>query len=163
MTKAILLLFVFASLSFAGNTREFLSPDKKFKVIIENFNDSETNLESKIRVVNSQGKLLVTHKYTSTDGEHGYCVIQAEWTSDSRFFIFCMVSSGGHQPWHIPTSVYSITDNKIFSIDDIYGPVTAASFRIVSSDSLETSILTGDDHTGETIVIPLTTLSSESR
>jgi len=154
----ITLLFLVASISLAGNTREFVSPDKKTRVLIQNFNEKGKVLESKIQFVSTGGMVLRRKSFTSNDGEHGYGIIRAEWTRDSKFFVFSMISSGGHQPWHCPISVYSTTDNKLFNIDELFGAVTE-SFRLLSSDSLETSVLSRDDTSRETIVILLSTLT----
>jgi hypothetical protein len=37
-----------------------------------------------------------------------------------------VASSGGHQPWHLPTYVYSRRDNRVYSLEAYVGPVTSA-------------------------------------
>ena len=163
MFKSVLAILLIVSVCLAGNAREFISPNKLVKAIVRNFNEGGTIVESQIRFVNSKGKAVLKERFTSTDSEHGFGIIQAEWTSDSRYFGFCMRNSGEHQPWHVPTSVYSVTDNRIFSIDDLFGPVTAGSFRILSSDSLETSILNPGNDSSKTIFIQLSSLSTKRK
>jgi hypothetical protein len=163
MPKSLLLILLVASVCFAGNTREFVSPNKLVKAIVRNFNEGGTIVESQISFVHSRGEVVFKKSFASTDGEHGFGIIQAEWTSDSRYFVFCMRNSGGHQPWHVPTSVYSVTDNRIFSIDELFGPVRAGSFRILSSDSLETSILNPGNDSSKTIFIQLSGLSTNRK
>jgi hypothetical protein len=63
--------------------------------------------------------MLVKLSYASEDGEHGYGVTKAAWTPDSRFFVYSIESSGGHQSWHTPVQFFSRSENKIVRLDDV--------------------------------------------
>ncbi len=56
--------------------------------------------------VSLNGKALASHAFTSSDGEHGYGFAHGQWTLDSRFFVFNLSSSGGHQPMNQPLWVF---------------------------------------------------------
>ena len=48
-----------------------------------------------------------------------------EWTADGRLFVFNTNSSGGHQPWHWFTYVYSTRTNEFYSLDSTVGAITS--------------------------------------
>lgn len=152
MLKTILCVLFFTSVSLTDNIREFPSPDRANKAIIQNYREGGECYESGIRIVGAGGRILFNKSYTSPDGEHGFCIVQAAWTSDSRFFVFSMNSLGSLQPWHHPTVVYSVKDSTAFFIDRLFAPVTAG-FTLLSSDSLKTSILVKGSRMGKPIII----------
>lgn len=135
--KSILLVFISAFIAFAQNKQVFNSPDKTIRVVVSNISDGS---ESKIHIYNSKGKILFDTSYISKDHQHGFKIIQTNWTANSKYFVFSLSSSGGHQPWHSPIFIYSVEDKRLFSIDNILGAVTA-DFKLSPPDSLETSII----------------------
>ncbi len=157
MLRGMLPLCFAASMLLAGKTREFRSPDTKLNVVIRNFCEDGRIGESTMQVISARGDTLLRRSFASDDGAHGYGITQAEWTADSRFFVFCMTSSGGHQPWHVPTSIYCVADGHIISVDRNLGPVTS-SFRILQPDSLQFSYFTTDNLTRRTATISLPVL-----
>jgi hypothetical protein len=136
LVKSLILLFIVSSLIVAKNKREFVSPDKKTRIVIFNFVEKDIVLESRIHVLNRKGSVLFDTSFTSIDHEHGFGVIQAEWTADSKYFVFGMSSSGGHQPWHAFTFTYSVITNELISIDKTVETVTSR-FKLFPPDSLE--------------------------
>ena len=157
--RSTLLSILIALLRFGGRTHEVVAPDRKITAVIENFCPEGNVKESRITFVDASGRVLAEKSYVSKDSEHGYGIIHAQWTNDSQFFVYCMASSGGHQPWHTPTSIYSAHGNRIYSIDEMFGPVASRASQILSGDSLQTAILLGDINAVRTIVIPLSGLS----
>ena len=85
------------------------------------------------------GRILCSRNYGSEDGEHGYGVEKAAWTPDSRFFVYSLSSSGGHQAWHFPTDFISTTDYKFRRLDDFVGPITDPDFTLTAPDIIKTS------------------------
>ena len=81
--------------------------------------------ESRVDIRSSSGTLLQTKSFASRDHNHGEGIGHAEWTGDGRFFVFNTRSSGGHQPWHLATYVYSVTSNRFYHLDSVTGPVTS--------------------------------------
>ncbi len=154
MVKAMLAVSVLVSMLLGGKTREFVSPAGNARVVIRNFCEGGGVGESAMQIVNERGDTLLRKSFTSEDAAHGYGITRVEWTADSRFFVFCMTSSGGHQPWHVPTSIYSVADNHIISIDRTLGPVTSL-FRVLQPDSLRFSYFTTDNPARRTATISL--------
>jgi len=75
--------------------------------------------------------------YSSGDGEHGYGVTKAGWTPDSKFFVYSLESSGGHQAWHSRVQFYGRETNKIFSLDDaLNDDITNPHFTITAPDKV---------------------------
>jgi hypothetical protein len=161
LIKSVTILFIINSLLVAKNKREFISPDKKVRIIVFNYVDKDIVLESRIRVLTRKGTALFDTSFASKDHEHGFGVIQADWTADSKFFVFCMNSSGGHQPWHFFTFAYSLSVNRLISIDKTVEPVTSK-FKLFPPDSLEATGFTDNlNHTAK-FGIRLSTLIQKS-
>ena len=134
--RLLVLILALTSFAIARNRREFVSPDKMTRAIVYNFSENGRILESRVRVRNSKGALLFDKSFVSKDHRHGMGVVQAEWTANSQFFVFSMSSSGGHQPWHAFTFVFSVSTIELISIDKIVEPVTSP-FKLFPPDSLE--------------------------
>ena len=45
--------------------------------------------------------------------DNGYGIEKSEWTPDSRYFVYDMESTGGHQPYYAPTFFYSRQSNRV--------------------------------------------------
>jgi hypothetical protein len=162
LIKSLILLFIVNSLIVAKNKREFISPDKKTRFIVFNFVDKDIVLESRIRVLNRKGTVLFDTSFASKDHEHGFGVIQAEWTANSKFFVFGMNSSGGHQPWHFFTFAYSVSVNKLISIDKTVEPVTSR-FKLFPPDSLEATGFTTNINEEEKFGVRFSSLIQENQ
>jgi|ERR1044071_9115189 hypothetical protein len=111
-------LFAFVVLSVAvaasaGERRTYLSPDKTLSAVVIPVGEGEERRENRVEIREAGGKLLLAKSFVSRDGEHGYIVSRAAWTPDSRFFVFSVYSSGGHQPWNFPTYFYYRADRKL--------------------------------------------------
>lgn len=99
------------------------------------------NTESGIELRKSNGGLIGIKNFFSKDHEHGLSVVKAEWTYDSKFFVFSTISSGGQQPGHFPTFFYSKADNKIHALDHFVGIwVTNPEFFIQAPDLLTVTV-----------------------
>jgi len=135
--RIIIFTVLLTSLLIAQDKREFVSPDKSTKIVVIDFKHEGASQESSIRIVNIRGTVLFDTSFTSEDGEHGSGVDQTAWTTNSQFFVFSLASSGGHQSWHYPTFAYSVSKNRLISLDAVLGPVTSE-FRLIQPDSLVT-------------------------
>jgi hypothetical protein len=69
------------------------------------------DMESRVVIQTSAGKLLTSKDYSSPSGANGYYVVVAKWSPDSQFFVYSMSSSGGHSPWSFPMWVYGRQKN----------------------------------------------------
>jgi hypothetical protein len=86
------------------------------------------------------GAVLATKDFKSADGEHGRNVQKAEWSSDSRFFVFSTASSGGHSPWHWQTYFYDRKHTTFREVDDFTGPVIKRNFKLSAPDWSEVQV-----------------------
>lgn len=90
--------------------KEFRSPDGKYLAIVIPLPKAPHGSgESKIEI-HSKDAIVCSASYSSEDGEHGFGVERAAWSPDSKFFVYSMSSSGGHQAWHFPTYFISVHD-----------------------------------------------------
>jgi len=104
--------------------QEYQSPDGKYiAIIIPLPNAPSGSGESKVEV-HSKDAIMSSASYSSEDGEHGFGVEHATWSPDSKFFVYSMSSSGGHQSWHFPTYFVSVNDFKTRCLDDYVGSIT---------------------------------------
>jgi hypothetical protein len=138
---SILLILFFLSPANSAEQKEYSSPDGKYYAYIIPLpkapcgsGESEVVIKSK-----DNGQILCSKNYGSEDGEHGYGVEKAAWTTDSMFFVYSMSSSGGHQAWHFRTDFITISDFKIHSLDDYAGSITNPNFILVAPDIIKTS------------------------
>jgi hypothetical protein len=108
-----------------------MSPDGKYVASIAT---GQRSGESKIVIKTKDGRTICSRSYESEDGEHGFGVGYATWTPDSKFFVYNMASSGGHQSWHFPVDFCSIRDKGIRRLDDYVGSMTAPEFEVKGPD-----------------------------
>jgi hypothetical protein len=117
--------------------RKFFSPDKNLCAIIVTFGkENSPSSESKIEFRTIKGVLLLSQSYISSHHDDGMRIWKAEWTSDSKFFVFNGTYSGGHQPSNVPTYFYSRRDNKIFELDGLVGIWVMKDFELIPPDSI---------------------------
>jgi hypothetical protein len=85
----------------------------------------------------SAGDTMMSKDYSSTDGEHGYYVHQGEWSPDSQFFVYSLMSSGGHSPWQMPIMVYSRKKGRLAKFSNmIGGPALSGEFKFAGPHTL---------------------------
>lgn len=124
----------------AGSRQIYDAPDDTLQAVVTVLGRSG---ESRIDI-RERGNILVSRNFASSDGQHGYAVQQAQWTPNSRYFVFSLSNSGGHQPWHFPTYVYSRRTNKLLSIDNQGEPVASPEFHLDNDDILKITVLQKD-------------------
>jgi len=135
----IVALALFSTVVHSAEQKGYLSPDGKYLAYAIPLPKAPYGSgESKIVIKTMSGKTLASKSYGSEDGEHGAGVEKAAWTFDSRFFVYSMSSSGGHQSWHFRTFFISTTDWKIRSLDDYVGPITDPDFVLSAPDTVKT-------------------------
>jgi dipeptidyl aminopeptidase/acylaminoacyl peptidase len=140
ITISILALIFFSTFTYSAEQKEYLSPDGEYRAIVVSLSKSSYgSAESEIFIKTKDGKILCSKDYSSEDGEHGFGVEKAAWTPDSKFFVYSLSSSGGHQAWHFPTDFISTIDGKVRRLDEFVGPVTDPSFALIAPDTIKTS------------------------
>ena len=109
-----------------GQIKSYDSPTKTIHALIVSVGTKGYEAyESRVDIRSSSGALLRSKSFASRDHNHGEGVGHAEWTAEGRFFVFNTNSSGGHQPWHVTTYVYSVRSNRFYSVDSFAGPITS--------------------------------------
>jgi len=133
---SLLSLFLIVGVAHANELKaqKYKSPDGKFIAYVL---PSRYSGESKIIIKTNKGKKLCSKDYGSEDGEHGFGVVRAGWSADSKFFVYSMSNSGGHQPWHSPIDFISITDFKVHSLDDYVGAIMDSNFELRKPDIIK--------------------------
>lgn len=157
-----LLLAATAVAGSAQSAKTYVSPDKSLRVIITSVGHERRGAgESVLEIRSARRVLLLKKSFASEDGEHGYGVARAAWTQDSRFFVFSVESSGGHQPLHTPTFVYRRTDRRLLALDDFVGPISAPLFELGPHDLLRTQRWVADEQAVRAVTLNLSELSAE--
>jgi len=142
------------SLAYAGQVKLYWSPDRAVKARISPISKSG---ESRVEVIGVDGKVRCRKDYSSEDGNQGLIVARAGWTADSKFFVFSMYSSGGHQPWQAPTFFYARSDNTVHDFDKYLPPVADADFVLKAPDFITLPIWTPFENGMEgSIMLPVT-------
>lgn len=120
------------------NQTIFESPDRKCEVIILVVNESS---EFTLEVRDSAGHILFKKDYTSINQDGGLTLAQAQWTSDSQFFVYSTWHAGGHQADNSPTFAYSRLANKIIDLEDRLGYIDVSDFVLSPPDVIQTNVL----------------------
>lgn len=124
--------------------RTFTSPDKKTiasVLAVDKSLNATPDMESNVAIRASTGAALASKNYSSPDGANGYYVLNAKWSPDSQFFVYSMMSSGGHSPWSFPIWVYSATKKQFASFSDMINgsPTVSGTFTIAKPHTLKAS------------------------
>jgi hypothetical protein len=138
----ILLVVLLAPVStFAQKPETYASPDGSLRAEIQSVRKTPSGAaESKIEVLSKVGKRVWIVKYTSSDGEHGFGVFKAAWTPDSQYFVYSLVSSGGHELGRSPIFFYDRRVERVRSFDEEVGVVLNPDFSLSSPDVVEVAI-----------------------
>lgn len=102
--------------------KRYASPDKKLHATVlpvEISLNATPDMESRVVIRSVDGDTLNSMSYASPRGMNGYYVDTAQWSPDSQFFVYTLVSSGGHSPWSHPTMVYSVQHNRFGHLSDM--------------------------------------------
>jgi hypothetical protein len=111
-------VILISGVAACAQTESYESPSKALQALVV-----PIGAESRVEIRSASGALLRRRSFASSDHNHGEQVNHAQWTSDGRFFVFTTGSSGGHQPWHVPTYFYSVGRNRFYGLDAMAGPI----------------------------------------
>jgi hypothetical protein len=129
----------------AKGRHQYIAPDggAKATVLPVGKEAGRTEYESRIEFNLRDGATLCILDYSSEDNEHGFGVVKAQWTPDSRYFVFSLTSSGGHQAWHTPTQFFNRDDRTIRTLDDYFAGsgISEAEFSLVEPHTVKTQPL----------------------
>jgi hypothetical protein len=119
----------------------FVSPDKQMRALVypaDVLLDATPDLESRVVIRSSAGDTLTSEDHSSPRGMNGYYVYRAKWSPDSQFFVYSLVSSGGHSPWSFPIMVYSRKGTVIAKFSDMIDgkPTLSGEFNFAGPHTL---------------------------
>jgi len=117
------------------------SPDKKLHATVlpvEINLDATPDMESRVVIRSVDRDTLNSFDHSSPRGMNGYYVDIAQWSPDSQFFVYSLVSSGGHSPWSHPTMVYSVKHNRFAQLSEMIGgrPLLSEKFQFSGQHDL---------------------------
>jgi TIR domain len=128
------------------STRIFEAPDKAMRALVfpSDINRDDAldgawrpQRESRVVIRSSAGDTVMSKDYSSPSGEHGYYVDHGEWSPDSQFFVYSLMSSGGHSPWQMPIMVYSRKKERIAEFwNMVGGPALSGEFKFAGPHTL---------------------------
>jgi hypothetical protein len=119
----------------------FVSPDKTMRAVsgvVSRLTSAGSTIESRVVIRSSDGETLTSKDHSSPRGMNGYYVYRAKWSPDSQFFVYSLVSSGGHSPWQFPIMVYSRKANAIARFSDMIDgkPTLSGDFNFAGPHTL---------------------------
>jgi hypothetical protein len=96
------------------------------------------DMESRVVIRSVDGDTLNSINHASPRGMNGYYVDAAGWSPDSQFFVYSLISSGGHSPWSHPTVVYSVERNRFAHLSEMIDgrPLLSEKFQFTGQHEL---------------------------
>jgi hypothetical protein len=119
----------------------FVSPDKEMRALVypaDVLLDTTPDMESRVVIRSSAGDTITSMDHSSPRGMNGYYVYRAKWSPDSQFFVYSLVSSGGHSPWSFPIMVFDRKSAAIAKFSDMLGgkPTLSGDFNFSAPHTL---------------------------
>jgi hypothetical protein len=146
MKTSLLCFLLWSSLMAAGisNSSESIttnnaSPDGRFTAQILSKRTEFT--EDTVAIISTESGSRVEFPMTSQSGSNGRYVLKAEWSPDSKFFVFSTFNSGGHSSWNFKTFVYSVDAKGFISVDEKVRPVTDEAFELLPPHTVQVETL----------------------
>ena len=141
----ILLTRIAASTGLArsgSRPKRFRSPDAELTAVVLPADKKKgfEQYESRIVILGGASVRLRAQDFSSGDGEHGYGVGTALWTTDSRFFVCQMSNSGGHSPMYNPVVFWSRKTNRFY---ELKGYTSDNTFSVVAPDKVRANTWPG--------------------
>ena len=138
---AISFAFILGAFATTGHVIVYSSPDRRCGAEVITYTFDSTHAESRIRFLRPDRSILLTRSFISKDRAHGFRIVRAAWNSDSRYFVFSTVSSGGLLGGRFPTFVYVRKTNTIIPVDTVAGRwITDSEFQMQAPDLLYVTV-----------------------
>jgi len=87
--------------------------------------------------ISAGSSVIGRESYASDNHDNGSCVAHAGWSPDSKFFVFSLQNSGGHQPWDSPIVVFSVEKKSFIDLEDVDSAITDPNFTLSAPSLLE--------------------------
>ena len=124
-----------------SDKQQYSAPDGSRAVVVPVGKEKGAETaESRVEIYSHANQRLCTLDYSSSDSEHGDGVAKAAWTPDGKYFVFSLVNSGGHQPYHTPTMFFSRQESQVCSLDDYLDEpiIGTPDFKLTAPNSITT-------------------------
>ncbi len=125
--------------SVKSEKREIVSPDGT--LVAEILSRIAQFTEDTVKIVSREFGSHAEFSMTSQSGANGRNVLKAQWSPDSKFFVFSTFSPGGHSGWNFRTFIYSVYANKFVSVDEKVRPVINQDFQLIPPHTLQVETL----------------------
>ena len=132
---AVALALVFAAAAPAKDLR-LRSPDGRF-VAVYRYAVSDPELVESVSFVSSAGEPLFADDFTNRD----YRPEKGRWSRSGRFFVYSLLSEGGHSPWRKPFVVAYMQSRRLTRDAEIHDGTSISEFRLSGRDTLSYKIL----------------------
>ena len=161
MKTTLITVVLFVALSTTGARQYgrviYFSPDEQLQAVVTPTYKHERGFnENRIEIRSANGKRIAVNDHSSGDHEHGYGVIFAAWTPDSRFFVYSVASSGGHSAWHFPTHVFVRDRNRFFNLDEaVDHPFVTPNFILSAPNKFHSERLSPEGYGHENVTMDI--------
>ena len=124
--------------------RIYPSPDGTLRAVVVPVDislNATPDMESRVVIRTSKGETVTSKDYSSPRGFNGYYVVRAQWSPNSKFFVYSMASSGGHSPWSFPMAVYSREQKRFAGFSDMINgnPTVSGDFKFTGPHTVVAS------------------------
>lgn len=130
MKKIIYICFLSVFTLYSGIASEHRnsSPDKRFIAIAT---------EDRITITDSHGRVLLSEDYRDRDRRPE----SGRWTRSSRFYVYPLLSQGGHSPWHRPFVIADTLTRRTYTDVDLGEGAAVTDFQLSGKDTISYHIL----------------------
>ncbi len=98
------------------------APNRAFRAVIYPADislDATPDMESRVVIRTQRGDTVLSKDHSSLRGANGYYVYRGAWSPDGQYFVYSLVSSGGHSPWSFPMMVFSVKRAQFAPFSDM--------------------------------------------
>lgn len=117
------------------------APNRAHRAVIYPANislDATPDMESRVVIRTQRGDTVMSKDHASPRGTNGHYVYRGAWSPDSQYFVYSLVSSGGHSPWSWPIWVFSAKRGQFARFGDMIGnrPTLSGDFTFAAAHTL---------------------------
>jgi hypothetical protein len=117
------------------------APNRAFRAVIYPADislDATPDMESRVVIRTARGDTVMSRDHSSPRGANGHYVYRGSWSPDSQYFVYSLVSSGGHSPWSWPIWVFSAKRGQFARFSDMIAgrPTLSGDFTFAAAHTL---------------------------
>ncbi|MGH8012561.1 MAG: hypothetical protein ACREQ4_08685 [Candidatus Binataceae bacterium] len=123
-----------------ARSRTIISPDGLLHAVIVpvGVRHGFERMESRVEIRNRENETMCSRDFSSCNGHDGLGVVRAQWSADSRFFIFSMAPSGKHASDHWPSFAYGRHSNNVRELGHDGSVIATPKFALIPPHSVRT-------------------------